>query len=207
MRHRCRATGILGLALAAAAAYAAAAASVASAQTAPSADKPLRLTAFAVNLNRPGVASTTTLEIVIERWSQEAEVRRLQDVLLEKGGGDPLLSALQKIKPRAGFVRSTNRLGWDIQFARQVVHEDGSRRIVLASDRPMSFWEAAGRPRSSDYEFMLAEIRLDKEGKGEGKLVPTASVKWNQETRSLEIENYQTQPVRLVQVTEVKAGK
>ncbi len=200
MRPRCRPIGILGLALAAAVASA-------SAQAPPSADTPLRLTAFAVDLNRPGVASTTTLDIVIERWSQEAEVRRLQDVLVEKGGGDPLLSALQKIRPRAGFVRSTNRLGWDIQFARQTVRSDGSRRIVLASDRPMSFWEAAGRPRSSDYEFMLAEIRLDKEGKGEGKLVPAASVKWNQDTRTLEIENYQTQPVRLMQVSVVKAGK
>ncbi len=200
MRPRCRPVAILGLALAATVASA-------SAPAPPSADTPLRLTAFAVDLNRPGVASTTTLDIVIERWSQEAEVRRLQDVLVEKGGGDPLLSALQKIRPRAGFVRSTNRLGWDIQFARQTVRSDGSRRIVLASDRPMSFWEAAGRPRSSDYEFMLAEIRLDKEGKGEGKLVPAASVKWNQDTRTLEIENYQTQPVRLMQVSVVKAGK
>ncbi len=202
MRPRYRSIGILGLGLALAAA-----ANVASAETAPPQDAPLRLTAFAVDLNRPGIASTTTLDIVIERWSKDAELRRLQDVLVEKGGGGPLLSALQKIQPRAGFVRSTNSLGWDIQLARQIVHEDGSRRIVLASDRPMSFWEAAGRPRSSDYEFMLAEIRLDKEGKGEGKLVPAASVKWNQETRALEIENYEAYPVRLMQVTVVKAGK
>ena len=83
---------------------------------------------------------------------------------------------------------------------------DGTRRIVFGTDRPMSFWEAANRPRSSDYEFLVGEIRIDKNGKGEGRLVPAASVEYDEDTRTIEVENYQNLPVNLTQVT-VVGGK
>jgi hypothetical protein len=55
-------------------------------------------------------------------------------------------------------------------------------------------------PRSADYEFTLGEIRISKDGKGTGKLVNAAKVTWNKETRTIEIENYDTEPVRLTEV-------
>ena len=138
---------------------------------------PLRLRAVAVDPNNPGGGSSTgTLDIVIERWSSDAERDRLRSVLQEQGGGDALLKAVQKIKPRAGFVRTPHSLGWDIQFARETTTADGTRRIVLGSDRPISFWEASARPRSADYEFMLAEIHIDTDGRGQGRLAPAAMV-------------------------------
>ena len=160
----------------------------------------LRLRAFAVDSNRPGVASNRTLYIVIERWSTDAERDNLLGVLEEKGGGDALLSAIQKVKPRAGYVRSTASVAWDLQFAREHVMPDGSRRIIVASDRPMSFWEAVNRPRSADYEFLAAQIQLDKNGKGEGKLVPAAAVSYEKDTKRIEVENYETYPVRLMDI-------
>jgi hypothetical protein len=162
----------------------------------------LRLRAFAVNLNSPGRASTGTLDINIERWSTPEEAARLRDILAEKGEG-ALLEALQKL-PRVGSIQRTGQLGWDIHFAQQIPASNGSRRIVIATDRPMSFWEAANRPRSADYAFTLAEIRLGPDGKGEGKLVPAAKIDYNKETNTLEIENYNTEPVRLTQVEVVK---
>jgi hypothetical protein len=163
-------------------------------------EKPaLRLRAFAVNLNSPARARTGTLDITIERWSTPAEAAKLRDILAEKGA-DALLEALQKMKPRAGVIQRTGQLGWDIHFAQQVVASNGSRRIVIATDRPMSFWEAANQPRSADYAFTLAEIRLGADGKGEGKLVPAAKINYDKETNTLEIENYNTEPTRLTQV-------
>jgi hypothetical protein len=163
-------------------------------------EKPaLRLRAFAVNLNSPARARTGTLDITIERWSTPAEAAKLRDILAEKGA-DALLEALQKIKPRAGVIQRTGQLGWDIHFAQQVVASNGSRRIVIATDRPMSFWEAANQPRSADYAFTLAEIRLGPDGKGEGKLVPAAKIDYDKESNTLEIENYNTEPTRLTQV-------
>ncbi|PYQ45689.1 MAG: hypothetical protein DMF77_03480 [Acidobacteria bacterium] len=162
----------------------------------------LRLHAFAVNLSGPAPARTGTLDVTIERWSTPAEAARLRDVLAEKGA-DALLETLQKM-PRAGSIQRTGQLGWDIHFAQQVVASNGSRRIVLATDRPMSFWEAANQPRSADYAFTLAEIRLGPDGKGEGKLVPAAKIDYDKESNTLEIENYNTEPTRLTQVVAEK---
>lgn len=56
--------------------------------------------------------------------------------------------------------------------------------------------------RSADYEFLLGEIRIGPDGKGEGKLVPMAKITYNKVARAIEIENYASEPVRLTQVTE-----
>ena len=158
----------------------------------------LRLRAFAVDLNNR--AQTNTLEIVIERWSTPEESSNLKAVFLERGD-DKLLSALQKVKPRCGYVRTSTSLGWDIYFARETSLPDGGRKIVLASDRPVGMWEARNAGRSMDYQFSLAEIRLPKEGKGQGKAIPYAQLTFNKETNTLEIENYQREPVRLNEIT------
>jgi hypothetical protein len=159
----------------------------------------LELRAFWVNMNGVRLNDTGTFDITIERWSTQDEVDRLQDVLVKKGG-DALLSALQKTKPRVGYIRNPWSVGWDLYYARQVTDKDGGRRIYLATDRPISFWEASNQPRSIDYDFTLAEIRLDKDGKGEGKLVPAAMITYDEKTRTIEIENYQIEPVRLAEV-------
>jgi hypothetical protein len=165
----------------------------------------LRLRAYAIDLNHTGATtSTRSIDIVIERWSTDAERDRLRGILIEKGGGDSLLKAVQAIKPRAGYVRTATSLGWDIQFARQLELPNGGRRVVIGSDRPMSFWELSNQTRSSDYEFMLADIRLGPDGKGEGKLVPAAMVTYDEGTKTIEVENWDIQPVRLTQVTTVK---
>jgi len=160
----------------------------------------LRLRAFAVDLNNR--ARTNTIDIVIERWSTPEETSNLKAVLLERGD-DKLLSALQKTKPRCGFVRTSTSLGWDLYFAQESPLPDGGRKIVLATDRPVSMWEARNQGRSMDYQFSLAEIRLPKEGKGEGKAIPYAQLTFNKDTNTLEIENYQREPVRLNEITVV----
>jgi hypothetical protein len=158
----------------------------------------LRLHAISLDLNNR--ARTGTVDIVIERWSTPEETSKLKAVLLENGD-DKLLSALQKTKPRCGFARTSTSLGWDIYFARETPLPDGGRKIVVASDRPVSYWEARNSGRSMDYQFSLAEIRLPKAGKGEGKAIAAAKLTFNKETNTLEIENYQREPVRLGEVT------
>jgi hypothetical protein len=163
-------------------------------------ESPLRLRAFAVDLNNR--AQTNTLDIVIERWSTPEEAANLKAVLVEKGE-DRLLSALQRTRPRCGFVRTSTSLGWDIFFARETPLPDGGRQIVLATDRPVAMWEARNAGRSMDYQFSLAEIRLPKEGRGQGKAIRYAQLTFNKDTNTLEIENYQREPVRLNEITVV----
>jgi len=188
-----------GFVLAGCAAFVAAAGENASALDEPAA-KPLRMTAFAVNMSGVGRANPQTLQIAIERWTTDEERKKLVDTLVEKGG-EKLLDAVQDIKPRAGFIRTNTSLGWDIQYARRQELPSGGSRIVFATDRPMSFYEVRNNNRSSEYEFMLCEIHLGPDGKGEGKLAAGAKISYDKDKKQVEIENYGQEPVRLTQVT------
>jgi hypothetical protein len=164
---------------------------------------PATYQAVAVNISNVGQAGMGQLDIRIERWTDEAEFGSLRDALLEKGS-DGLLRQLTDLK-RVGTIRSaTGGLGWDLRFARRNPLPGGGYRVVFATDRPMSFAERVNQPLSADYEFLLGEIRIGPDGKGEGKLVPRAKVTYNKGSRAIEIENYANEPVRLTKVTEMK---
>ena len=162
-------------------------------------DAPVILDAVAVSLgdvNRP--SGTTPITIHINHWSTDEDRDLLKAALVEKGD-DALLKALQHAKP-VGNLSRTGSLGWDIHYAHQVMLPSGGRRIVFATDRPMSFAERASNARSADYQYLLGEIRVGPDGKGEGKLVPRANVTYDGEGGTLTVENYDTQPVRLTGV-------
>jgi len=172
----------------------------------PSKDAPLRFEAVAVNTSNVGRQGLTQVEIAIERWTSDDEFAHLRDALVEKGPDD-LLSELQKVKPRAGYIRASGGLGWDLQYARKRDLPGGGQRVVFATDRPMSFYEIANQTRTSEYAFVLGELRIGANGKGEGKLAPMARIDYDKEARSLQIENYATTPVMLKDVAEEGAGK
>jgi hypothetical protein len=50
------------------------------------------------------------------------------------------------------------------------------------------------------YQFTLIELHIDKNGKGEGKLVPAAKVSWDTKAKKIEIDNYNALPVDLINV-------
>jgi hypothetical protein len=160
-----------------------------------------RLLATSVNMSNVGTANAGRIEIVIERWSSDRERDELIATLKEQGS-DALLRKLQDM-PRVGYIRDANggSIGWDLHFARERKLEDGGRQIVLATDRPISAWEAFNRPRSSEYDFTLADIRFDGDGKGVGKLAVAAKITTNPKTGVIEIENFASEPVRLTEVT------
>ena len=160
---------------------------------------PLSLHGFAMNFTGVGSGGSGELDLVIERWSTDQERTQLQDVLAEKGGAG-LLQALLQIKPRVGYIRSSRLPTWEVQFAQSSPLPDGGRRIVLATDRPLTDAERARHNRTDQYEFLLVEIRLDKQGKGEGRTADGTKVKLNKDTRSLEIDQYSAEPVKLINV-------
>jgi hypothetical protein len=167
----------------------------------------LRITAFAVNMSNIGTGGTATVEFDVDRWSPESERTRLISVMQEKGA-DALLEALRAL-PSHGRMRFpawqgpdplNARLGWDIRYASQRSEPEGGRRIVLALDRYLSFWEVANRPRTIDYPFTFVEIHVDKNGEGEGKLSIATKVDFNKTRNVIELETYASEPVRLQQV-------
>ena len=162
-------------------------------------------TAFAINMNSG--PSTATVDIRIERWSTDAERDQLLNILKEEKdrhrANQTLLRALQKMK-KTGFIRTPDRLAWDLRYARENEMEDGGRQIVIATDRPVGFWEARNQPRSMDYPFTIVEMRLNKENRGEGKLLAGTQIYIDPKTRNLVLENYAQQPVRLNEIRPLK---
>ena len=153
-------------------------------------------TALAVNISNIGRTGATPVDIVIERYSTDAESERLLAIFKEKGP-EALLDALRDT-PRVGYIRTPDSLAYDLHYARQAPAEDGGKRIVLATDRPIGFWEAANRPRSLDYPFTLIELRVNDEGEGVGKL--SIATKITLSGSVLALENFGNQPVMLNQV-------
>jgi hypothetical protein len=162
-----------------------------------------RFTCFAANLSDTGRAGAGLIEIGIERWSTDAEREALRGTLIDKGP-DALLSALQKIKPRVGYMRRPSSLAWDLYYAREVKREDGTRQIILASDRPIAFREVVNSTRSEQYAFTIIDIRFDAEGKGTGQLAGAAKVSFNKTTNHIEIESYGSRPIDLINVKSSK---
>ena len=160
-----------------------------------------RFTAFAIDMNGRAGRNTASVDIVIDRWSTEAERDRLLSSLKEKGS-DGLLDDLRE-QPELGYIRTASSLGYPLRFAYQSPLPGGGTRVLIATDRRMSFLEVTRNSRTRDYPFTIVELRLDADGKGEGKLMPLARVT-SYPDDVVEIENYQMQPVRLTNVK--KAG-
>jgi hypothetical protein len=167
---------------------------------------PVTFRAFAVDMTGTTSRSRAgTLEITVERWSSEEEREKLRVALVE-GGSDQLLETLQKM-PRVGYIRNPMSIGWDLHYATAADRPSGAKRVIVATDRPMGFYELWNRPRSADYEFTLAEIRIGPNGKGEGKLVKAAKITYDKDMRTIEIEDYGIEPVRLSQVEVIQSKK
>jgi hypothetical protein len=169
----------------------------------PSQEK-LDITAFAVNMSNIATGSNAVVQIRINSWSTDEERTHLVTTMIEKGE-DALLRELQRAKVHGrwnipGFQGPDIhqlRLGHDIRYARQNPLPDGGRRIVIATDRYIGFAEARNQPRSIDYPFTLMEIRVNKEGKGEGKAAIATKIHFDKKTKTMELENYSSEPVRL----------
>jgi hypothetical protein len=136
----------------------------------------------------------------VERWSTEAERGLLTRTLLQKGAAE-LLDVLQDQKS-VGSIRTPDSLGYDLRYAYQEPTDEGGRRVVLATDRPISFWEARNQPRTIDYPFTVIQMELDRDGHGKGTLSYAAKITARGNT--VELENFASSPIML---TEVDAKK
>ncbi len=158
-----------------------------------------RYVALAVNLGgTPGPTGAGTVEITIDNWSTDAQRDQLMKTLIDKGP-EKLLDTLQKM-PRVGSIRTPNSIGYDLHYARKNPLDEGGEQIVLATDRYIGFWEASNRPRTVDYPFTLIEMRVAKDGVGEGKMSLFTKITYDKKKNQIVLEDYGSQPVLLTQV-------
>ena len=150
-----------------------------------------------INTGRSG-----PLQISVTRWSTEAERRTLNQTLFKKGQ-DALLEALRDMRS-VGRISTPGNIGYDLRFAEQRTLPDGGREIILATDRPMSFWEIVNKPRSSQYPFTWLQFRMRSDGTGQGKVAVAARITGEEADDLIEVEDFAIQPVRLENIRSEK---
>jgi hypothetical protein len=74
---------------------------------------------------------------------------------------------------------------------------------MLATDRPISGWEAFHQPRTIDYPFTLIQLQLDRDGKGVGKASIATKITEDKDG-TIELENFSSEPVMLNDVHPLK---
>jgi hypothetical protein len=160
------------------------------------AEEPIEtFTAFGAHMD---AGKTSQIQMAVTRWSTDEERQMLLKTLAEKGQPG-LIEELSKL-PAVGYIRLPGTIGRDLHYARQTAMPDGTRRVIIATDRPLHFREALGGRRSDEYDFTFVEMRFSKDGKGEGKLAMASMIGIDKEKKQLVLENYGQEPIRLINV-------
>jgi hypothetical protein len=157
-------------------------------------------TAHVANLSNVGPGgSVGTVNVTINRYSTDQEREKLRTALLENGTKG-LFDTLQDMEP-VGFIRGEDSVGWDLHYAREIPSGKG-RKIVFATDRPISWLEARNQPRTIDYRFTVGELQVNGDGEGQGKLAVAVKMNYDSVDKVLELETFASEPLRLMQVRE-----
>jgi len=130
---------------------------------------------------------TVPIDIRINRYATDEEIKNFADILVE-GGQGRLREALEK--EDVGQLSATGQVGIPIAIARKSVQGDKTIiRIVTA--RTLSFAELRYSGRSVDYPFTILQLEVDREGKGAGTAIGAASIKFNKKKNTYVVESFQ----------------
>jgi hypothetical protein len=163
----------------------------------PLSDLPRQFSATAFGQAGVAAGKSFGLTIYVTGWTTDQQVQDYISVLKEKGP-DGLVSAMEKASD-VGRLSPTGFVGSSFRYARYRPTANGGLHIVMVTNRPMSFGELYRGNRSTTYQFGIAVLDVDKNGKGTGQLAPVCKIKFNKKGE-LEIENYGQKPFRLANI-------
>ena len=132
-----------------------------------------------------------SVNLIIQEFSSAEDQKILVDAFNSKQN-QGLVNALSKMKSK-GRIAITGTLGYDVNYIRKFDLPDGSTKIRLVTDRPITFGEAWSDSRSMDYNLSGMEVILasDKK-KNSGTLAPACQFKIDKENQ-LQLELLQNE--------------
>lgn len=148
--------------------------------------------ATALSTGGPQPAVAERLTFAIDRWTTPDEAKQFE-AALKRGGPRDVAEALRDLK-EVGRISSPGSIGYPLQYAVQEI-VDGTRHIILMTDRPMSFAEAWTQPITMDYPVTYIELNVDKDGNGSGKMM--VATKLIPTRKLLVVEDWAAVPIRL----------
>jgi hypothetical protein len=163
-------------------------------------------TGTTVNLN-PGAG--VPLRITVFKWATETDRDALLAVLKDKG--DSGLGAGFEKAPTIGYIWDEGPLGYSLRYAQKIQQPDGGERIILLTDRPLGSWnregwKPSGKSIAPSYSYTLVELRLNKQGRGDGKTSLAAKVTADVDAKTVTLENYAATPVHIDDVKRIASS-
>src|SRR5712691_7909783 len=154
-------------------------------------------TATTANLS---VGSGETVRINVFRWSTDDERQKALSALGENG----LLGALASA-PSAGYLWTSETLGYTLRYAFKQALPAGGERVILLTDRRLGSWSrvpwnVAATRDAGDDAFTVIELRLNRAGVGEGKMSFATKVAADHAAGTIALDNYDTAPILLKNV-------
>jgi hypothetical protein len=151
--------------------------------------------AFSVQTGQTG-----RIEIVINRWSTDGE-REVLKAVLKAAGSQAMVNEMEKM-PQVGYIKTPESMGDALLFARSNEMPDGSRQVVVATNRPISVAGSLAPGAANKYDLSVIEMRFKKgDTKGEGKMVLAAEASIDPKTGNVQLKNYQGMPPVLKDIT------
>ena len=140
-------------------------------------------------------------EINIYRWTSDEEREELlgevKDATAHSRPNDRAVAKALRGYEKVGYAFFASQQGYPLRYARKFEMPDGKTKIILATDRPVSFQEVYSQSQLGDFDVTLVVLNLDKDGKGDGYISVGTEVKWNDAEGKIEITNTSSQPVSL----------
>ena len=130
--------------------------------------------------------------LIVNNYTAGGQITELNEA--RQRGEDELLRALSHMD--AGRIQIGNNVGVTANAIISVPWENGTRVTVIYL-RNVDFYELRYGTRSSDYRFGYAEMFLDRNGKGQGTLIPAARINLKN-GNTWEVEDFGVYPARLI---------
>lgn len=171
---------------------------------------PLKFENFTATTTNMAVGNAETIKINVSSWTAAAEREKLLAVLQQKGE-EQLLETL-KAAPSAGYIWTSESLGYSLRYAHKMTLPNGGERIIVATDRPLgawsrTAWKAAASKDAKESQLTLIEMRLNRQGRGEGKMSLAGKIVAEADGNTLALDNYASAPVLLKGAMRVKEGE
>jgi hypothetical protein len=149
-------------------------------------------------------AGAPPMDIVIKRWSSDAERER---VVTAAAGGVEELSHPIATAYEVGYIDWPGAVQYILRYASRVSRPDGGQDIILATDRPINvWWDAANKPAPTQDAVSVIQLRLDKAGRGEGKVAIGERITSDKPANTIVVEDFTTRPALLTNVQRAGAN-
>jgi hypothetical protein len=153
-----------------------------------------RITGTVVFMSGRSSGRSRPFTLTVNRFTPPNQLRELNEAL-SSGGQDELLDKLNDMD--AGRIQIGTGLGVRANAVIVDPWSEGGRRIVVLYERDIRFFELRYGTRSSDYRVGYAELFIDRNGRGEGTLIPAARVRLRG-GNTWEVEDFGVFPARLM---------